>query len=290
MTGVNQITAQFRTQYSDEFKLDYEVDQAQLLRCVHSNGLIKGEQVKFDIVGVGEEAVKKGRDGKIPTLQLGLSQVAAVLDQDHAKYRIDNFDAFRANPNTRTVMNVRGKNAINRKINQVIIDQLDTATNVQNSGAAAAASSLAVISGILKSLMDRDVPIGDMDTWGLITPSMFLQMCRITEFKSSDYVSDAGIISKGPPGAGSKYEVRRWMGVNWMVVPQLTGKGTASAKCYVAHKSALGHLFGGEPSPILFQNDEDAYSGVRFEVTHAAKMCLQSGVQQYLHDDTAAFA
>ena len=289
MSGVNTITASFRTLYSDEFKLDYEVDMAQLLRCVHSNGLISGEQVKFDVVAVGEEAVKKGRDGKIPTLQLGLSQVAAVLDQDHAKYRIDNFDAFRANPNTRTVMNVRGKNAINRKINQVIIDQLDAATNVQNSGAAAAASSLAVVSSILKSLMDRDVPIGDGDTWGIVTPSMWLQLNRITEFKSSDYVTDAGIVSKGPPGAGSKYEVRRWMGVNWMICNQLTGKGTASAKTYVFHKTALGHLFGGDPSPILFQNDEDAYSGVRFEVTHAAKMCLQSGVQQYLHDDTAAF-
>lgn len=290
MGGVNTIDATFRTKYADEFKMDYEISMAQLLRCVRSDGIINGDQCKFDVVDPGEEAVKKGRDGKIPTLQLGLSQVTATLDQDHAKYKIDNFDVFRGNPNVRTAMNVRGRNAINRKINQVIIDQLDTATNVINSGAAAALSSLAVVSSILKDLMGRNVPIGDGDVWGLITPNAWLQMCRITDFKSSDYVNDTGIVSKGPPGAGSGYEVRRWMGVNWMVCNQLTGVGTASAKMYVFHKTALAHMIDGEPSPILFDNTEDAYSGVRFEVTHCAKMCLQRGVSQYLHDDTAAFA
>ncbi len=288
MSGVNTIENTFRTQYSDEFKLDYEIDQAQMLRCVNSNGVIHGDIAKFDVVDVGEEAVKKGRDGKIPTLQLGLSQVSATLDQDHAKYRIDNFDAFRGNPNTRAVMNMRGKAAINRKINQVIIDQLDTATNqVSNTGAAA--SSLGVIMSILAKLGARDVPVGDGDVWGIISFNMWGQMNRITEFKSSDYVTDAGIVQKGPPGAGSKYEVRRWMGVNWMICNQLTGKGTNAAKCYVFHKSAVAHMFDGEPSPILFNNDEDAYSGVRFEVKHTSKLCLQRGVEQFLHDDSAAF-
>ncbi len=287
--GVNQIDSVFRTQYTDEFKVDFEIEEAMLRKCVHSNGVVHADVVKFDVVGLSEEAVQKGRDGLIPSLQLGLSQVQASLEKWHAPYRIDNFDVFRANPNVRTMMSVKGRAAINRKINQLIIDQLDTATNVVAGGAMAGISTLAKVESWLAPLLNRDVPVGDGKVWWLATPNCWMQMLRINEFKSSDYIDDK-VMAKGPAAQGRPtYQVRHWLGVNWMICGQLTGKGTSSSKNYIFHESVLGHMISGEPEPVLFDNPEHDYVGVRFEVTQAAKLCLQNGVQQLLHNDTTAF-
>lgn len=285
--GVNTIDAVFRTKYTDEFKMDFEIEEASLKRCVSSSGLVNGDQVKFDIVDPGEEAVQKGRDGLIPSLQLGLSQVTATLEKWHAPYRIDNFDAFRANPNVRTAMSVRGRSAINRKINQLIIDQLDTASNSYGS-TVTSLSTLAIVTKWLNALLVRNVPIGDGKLWGVVTPTVWGQMLRITEFKSSDYTS-SGPVDKGPPGKPT-YMVRHWLGVNWMICNQLTGAGTATSSNYIFHESAIGHLISGEPEPVLFNNDEHDYTGVRFEIMQAAKLCLQNGVQKLVHNDTTDFA
>lgn len=286
--GVNQIDSVFRTQYTDEFKVDFEIEEAMLRKCVHSNGVIMADVVKFDVVSTSEEAVQKGRDGLIPSLQLGLSQVSATLEKWHAPYRIDNFDVFRANPNVRGMMSQKGRAAINRKINQLIIDQLDTATNVV-SGTVTSLSSLALVMSWLNPLLTRNVPVGDGKMWGLVTPTVWGQMLRINEFKSSDYIDDK-VMSKGPaPQGRPTYQVRHWLGVNWMICNQLTGAGTATSSNYIFHESVLGHMISGDPAPVLFNNEEHDYTGVRFEIMQAAKLCLNNGVQKMVHNDTTSF-
>lgn len=286
--GVNQIDSVFRTLYTDEFKVDFEVEEAMLRKCVHSNGVIMADVVKFDVVSTSEEAVQKGRDGLIPSLQLGLSQVSATLEKWHAPYRIDNFDVFRANPNVRSMMSQKGRAAINRKINQLIIDQLDTATN--SAGTINGLSTLAGVSTWLNPLLERNVPVGDGKMWGLVTPACWMQMLRINEFKSSDFIDDKPI-GKGPAVNGRpSYQVRHWMGVNWMVCNQLTGAGTATANCYIFHESVIGHMISGDPAPVLFNNEEHDYTGVRFEIMQAAKLCLNNGVQKMVHNDDTGFA
>lgn len=270
----------FRDRFTDEYKYDFERDGAKLLACVSSQGVVNGDLVYFDVVDPGDEAVEKGRDGRIPSSDLGLSQVSTQLQNHHKKYRIDDFDKFRANPNTVTAMQMRGRGAINRKIDQIIIDQLDTATN--NMGSATILSTLAEISEWVETLSLNDVEIDSGQVCGVVTHRAWSQMLRIPEFKSADYTE--------VKVADRYYSVKakNFLGVNWMMYNGLTGRGTASAKCYLFHKSAIGHMFDGLPSPIFFDNKEDAYSGVRFEVKHCAKLLLQRGVIQFLHNDTTA--
>lgn len=280
--AVSTIDNVFRTQYQDEFYMDFDRTVAKLRMCVNSRGVVNGETVKFDIVDPSDEAVEKGRNGKIPVSELGLSQVSATLKKIFKKYEVDNFDLFRANQNTRSAMSARGIGSINKGIDQLIINILDS-TSVEIAAASAPLSTLGGVSTWLSTLWNKDIPDDDGDVWAVVTKNASLQLNRITEFKSADYV-DVKISEQAPLA-----KVKRWQGVNWISHNGLTGRGTNAAKCYLFHKSAIGHMISGEPKSHLYEDNDDN-TGVHFSVMHAGAVCLPRGVVRLLHDDTAAFS
>lgn len=288
--ALSQIEALFRTKYNDEFKFDYERATAKLKMAVRSDGVVRGDTSKWDVVDPGDIAVQKGRNGRVPNSELGLSQVSATLLKHHKKYQIDNFDEFRGNPNIRSAMTKRGIASINRAIDQEIINAADasaTAITASTNGAsnqAVALSSLANVSHWMSFLLEADVPADDNELWAVISVKASLQIQRIAEFKSADYVDYKPM----PNAPGSR--VLRWQGVNWLTHNGLSGKGTAACKMYMFHKSALGHQVSGEPAPHLFDSEEDDYFGVRYDAMHCAKTCLPRGIVRFYHDDTAALS
>jgi hypothetical protein len=263
--------------------MDFDRTQALLRQTVRSDGLAMADTIKFDVVDPADTANTRGRDGKIPVSQLGLSQVSTTSKEYFKKFSIDNFDLFRANPNTRNAMIRRGVGAINKSIDQVIIDELDT-TSVQVSGSAAALNSLAQVSSWITILLGKDVP-RDGNLWAVITPNAEFQLLKIAEYKSADFIlwENKPVAQDVVPG------FRTWLGVKWIVHTGLTGRGTSSAKMYMYHTSALGHMIDGEPeSHPYYYEPEDRYE-CWVRARHAAKVVLPRGVCQYLHDDTASF-
>lgn len=282
--SLNMVDALLRTKYNDEFKYDFERDVPLLKQAVRSDGLMSAGTVKWDVIDPTERAQQRTRDGSIPRANLGLSQVTGTpIEWFSGKMRVDAFDAFRVNPGYRAAQSMKAKAPINRQIDQEIIDQLDTATN-QVSASAAALSTLATVASWILTLQNRDVPFQDQ-IWAAITPAAYWQMMRIAEFKSRDYVD----VKPAIDGAKT-YKVVYWMGVKWIVHTGLTGAGGAVAKCYMWHESALGHQINGDPETMIGKNDEDDYFWTWVKSWMCAKMCLQRGVEQFLHDDTAALS
>lgn len=280
---VNQITNQFRSIYMDEFKMDYDRDVAKMRIATSANGVINGGTAFFDVVDPADEAVEKTRDGKVPKSDLGLSQVSATLRKIHKKYQIDNFDLFRANKNTRMAMSKRGRGAINKGIDNLVIKTLD-ATSVVHPDGTVTASTLSVIQRALLVLLNKDIP-DDGNLFGVITPAFAQQMLRINEFKSKDFQTVAAVENNA-----WTMKVRNFMGVNWFTHTGLTGNGTATSNNFIFHRDAVGHLLEGEPKPHMFESEEDDYEGIRFDVMHAACVPLPRGVIKIVHNDTAALA
>jgi len=280
---VNLITSQFRTQFFDEFKMDFDRNQALLRQTVRSDGLVRGDTVRFDIVDPADTANTRGRDGAIPLSQLGLSQVTATIRENFKKYQIDDFDLFRANPNTRNAMIKRGVGSINKSVDQLIINELDT-TVTQVSGTAAALSTLAQVSSWITTLLNNDVA-RDGRLWAVITPNAEFQMMKINEYKSSDFIR----IENKPAAQDVVPGYRSWLGVKWLVHTGLTGRGTNNAQCYMYHEDALGHKIDGDPTvhPYYYEPEDRYECWVR--VRHAARVVLPRGVCRFRHDDTAAF-
>lgn len=288
MSGVSTVDATFRTIYQDEFKYDYERTTSKLLLGVRSDGIVKGGTVKWDVVDPGDAANKRGRNGDIPISELGTSQTSADLEEHFKKYRIDAFDEFRANPNTRSAQSKRGIGSINRAQDQMIIDAMDaSATNITASvdGAsnqAVALSTLARVNIWMSFLLEADVPFDDNEIFALISVKAAMQMQKIAEFKSTDYV-DMKIMPEAPA-----VRVLRWQGVNWIPHNGLSGRTTAACKMYMWHKSALGHQTSGDPKthPYYFE-PQDRYE-CWVKTVHTAKTILSRGIVRFYHDDTAA--
>lgn len=288
MSGVSTIDATFRTMYNDEFKYDFERTTSKLKLGVRTDGLQKGDTVKWDKVGVGDTANKRGRNGNIPISELDNSQVSATTEEHFKKYRIDTFDEFRANPNIRTAMSKRGIGSIHRAQDQMIIDAMDassTAITASTDGAsnqAVALYQLKTVSYWMSFLLEADVPFDDGEIFAVISVKASLQMQRIAEFKSVDYV-DMKVMPDAPAT-----RVMRWQGVNWIPHNGLTGKGTAACKMYMWHKSALGHQDNGEPQAHPYYYEPEDRFECWFKCMHVAKTILSRGIVQFYHDDTAA--
>lgn len=281
--AVSTIDNTFRTQFNDEFVMDFDRAPPRLKMCVNSRGVVGAETIKFDVVDPSQGVVQKGRDGKIPQVQLGLSQVSALNEKIYSgKFMESNFDLFRGNPNMKSAMRERGITAIGKGVDQKIIDTLDS-SSVELSGTAGTLSTLGEVSKWLAVLWNKDIPDDDGNVFAVVTKNASLQLNRIDEFKSADYI-DVKISEQAPLA-----RVKRWQGVNWISHNGLTGRGTASAKCYLLHKSAIGHMLSGDPESHMFTDDDDNF-GMWFAAVHAAAVCLPRGIVRYLHDDTAAFA
>ena len=288
--AVSTIDATFRTLYNDEFKHDFERDVAKLRLGVRADGLQRGDTVKWDVVDPGDTANTRARNGSIPISELGLSQVSGTPAEVFKKYRIDSFDEFRNNPNIRTAMSKRGNASINRSIDQVIIDAMDasatdiTASTNGASNQAVALSSLANVNHWMSFLLSNDVPFGDGEIFAAISVKAALQIQRIAEIKSTDYV-DMKIMPDAPAT-----KVMRWQGVNWIPHNGLTGKATAACKMYMWHKSALAHQISGEPEAHPYYYEPEDRFECWFKVMHVAKTVLSRGIVRFYHDDTAALA
>jgi len=286
--SVSTITNVFRTTYNDEFKYDFERSVAKLRLGVRQDGLQKGDTVKWDVVDPGDIANTRGRNGSIPVSELGLSQVSATPAEGFKKYRIDSFDEFRANPNVRSAMSKRGVAAINRRIDQTIIDAMDasstpiTASTDGASNQAVSLSSLMRVNTWMAYLLQNDVPFDSEDIFAVISPMAALQMQRITEFKSIDYIE-----MKIMPDAPAT-RVMRWQGVNWIPHNGLTGVWTAACKMYMWHRSAIGAQISGEPESHPYYCEPEDRFECWFKVADCAKTCLPRGIVQFYHNDTLA--
>jgi hypothetical protein len=283
--AVNQITSQMRTKYNDEFKYVYDRKASYLKQTTNSQGVQNGSTVVWDVVGASDAANVRTRDGLIPVSQLGLSTATGTLEEHFKKFNIDSFDLFRANPNTRTAQATNGVGSINKAIDQAIIDQLDASSNAINSGNAIDFGVKSTFLTWTTALQNSDVP-WDGRIWGVLTPNAWAQMETINDFVSIDFNAMKPLVEGAPPPG----VFREWMGVKWIRHTGLTGKGGATAKCYIYHEDAIGHQINGEPQTHMYYEDEEDRYGTWVKVIHVAKLILTTGVYRAVHDDTAAIA
>ena len=81
------------------------------------------------------------------------------------------------------------------------------------------------------------------------------------------------------------------MDVNWIVHPNLPGKGTNAEKCFMYHRSAIGHAAATEGmNTAVGYDDEQDYSYARCSVYMGTQILQNSGVVVMNHDGSAYVA
>lgn len=168
---------------------------------------------------------------------------------------------------------------LNRDIDQVIIDELDTATLTTGS-AVTANLNLVVKAKVI--LGNNEVPTVEEDNmFAVISPAFEGYLMSVTEFTSADYVEIK-------PFVGPAKRMRRWYGLNWIVHPNLPGVGTSSESCFMYHKNAIGHAANSKEMSVLVDYDgKQDLSWSRASLFHGAKKLQNSGIVKMVHDASA---
>lgn len=271
-------------QYRQEFIAAFEQRQSLLRDAVTTESVIKGNQATFLVAGSGSDtAVTRGVNGLIPAKADTESQLTATLAEWHDLRRKTNFNVFASQGNQRAIMQANTLAVINRKIDSEILTEL--ATGTITTGAAVPASMQLVMKAKTK-LGNAGVP-WDSNIFAVISPGFEGYLMQIKEFASREYIGKAPMDSADPAWR-DRPMMYFWLGINWIVHPNVAGVGTASESCFMWHKSALGHAVdtAGLESPIGY-DEEQAYSWARCTVHMGSKLLQNTGVVEMVHDASA---
>lgn len=271
----------FQTQYRNAMIDGFEVQQSYLRASTITEAVIKGNTATFLVADSGgATAVTRGVNGLIPARADNLTQTSATLAEWHDLVRKTGFNVFASQGNQVQVMQRTTMAVINRKIDADIIAQLDAGTLV--TGAAGVTASVNLVAKAQTILGNNEVPVEEEDNmFGLITPAFRAYLMQTTEFASGDYVDVK-------PYNGPARRMWRWMGINWITHPNLTGVGTSSEKCYLFHRNSLGHAVdtAGMSSRVGYDEEQD-YSYARCSVFMGSKLLQNTGIVRMLHDGSA---
>jgi hypothetical protein len=271
------------TQFREEFIAGFEARQSVLRDAVTTEAVIKGNTATFLVADSGSAtAVTRGINSRIPSADDNLTQSSATLVEWHHKPIATRFNIFESQGDRSRIMQMNCQAVINRKIDDDIIAILDTATLTTG---AATTASLLMVNKALAGLGNNSVPM-DGNIWAVITPAFNGYLNQVAEYASADFVNNKPLA--GPGGWMDKPNVKEWMGVKWIVSNRLTGIGTAAEKCYMFHKSAIGHAVDTDGINVGGgYNDEDDYFYVRCSIFMGSVLLQNSGVAQMLHDGSA---
>lgn len=267
----------FQTQYRAEFIAAFEQSQSLVRNTVTTEVEIKGNSAVFLVAGSGgAQATTRGLNGLIPARADDNNQYTATLVEWHDLVRKTGFNVFASQGDQRRIMQETSMAVINRKLDQDIITEL--ATGTQDTGAATTAS-LSLVMYAQTILGNNAVPL-DGNVSALITPAFHAYLMQTKEFASADYVDN-----KPFSGALTMY---RWAGINFIVHPNLPGKGTSAEKCFVYHKNAIGNAIntGGIATSVGVDEEQD-YSFARTSMYTGSKLLQNSGIVVVNHDGSA---
>ena len=267
----------FQTQYRQEFIAGFEQKQSLVRQTVTTETEIKGNAAVFLVADSNNAtATTRGLNGLIPARADNLTQNTCTLAEWHDKVRKTGFNIFASQGDQRGIMQMTTMGVINRKIDSDIITELNTGT--QDTGTAQTASLSLAMYG-LTVLGNNSVPL-DGNVSALITPAFYAYLMQTKEFASVDYVNNK-------PFEG-QLTMFRWANVNWIVHPNLPGKGTSAEKCFMYHRDAIGHAVNtGGISTAVGYEEEDDYSFCRASVYMGSKLLQNSGVVVLNHDGSA---
>jgi Phage capsid protein len=277
----------FQTQYRQEFIAGFEQKQSLLRDCVTTEAVINGNQAIFLVVDSGgATATTRGTNGLIPARADNNTQNTCVLGEWHDLVRKTAFNVFASQGNQREIMQMTTMGVLNRKIDEQIIQELNTGTVTV--GAASAAPSVSLFQNGRVKLSNASVP-WDSNICFLCQPSFLAFLEQTPEFTNAQYVDMR-------PYAGSeqnaswkdKPQAYRWRNVLVIEHPNLPGKATASEKSFLFHKTAIGHAANvGELQTPVGYNDEQDYSWARATMYMGGKLLQNSGIVVFTTDGVA---
>jgi Phage capsid protein len=262
-------------QYRNEYIQGFEVRESQLRKTVTTDGINKGGQYVFLVADSnGATTVTRGVNGRIPTSVDNLNQYTVTLAEEHDLRTRTGFNIFESQGDGMRIMQENSMGVVNRRIDMQILGELQNTTYFTGVTAATATLDMVVMARTILGV--NQVPLGS-DISAVISPAFHGYLAATTEFANVQYVDN-----KQLPNMPIMF---RWMGVNFVESPIITGVGTALEYCFMYHKSALGHAADtkGMQSFVGYDEEQD-YSFARTSIYMGVKLLQAKGIVCMRHD------
>jgi len=276
----------FQIQYRQEFIQAFEQHQSLLRDTVTTEAIIKGQQAVFLVAGSGAaSAVTRGLNGRIPARNDNMSQNTCTLQEWHDLVRKTGFNVFASQGNQRSIMQMTTMAVLNRKIDELIINQLNTGTVAI--GSSSTVPSVFLFQNARVKLSNASVP-WDSNITLLCQPSFLAYLEQATEFANAQYVEVKPYAGSDNASWKDRPMAYRWRNALIVEHPNLPGKGTTSEKSFLYHKTAAGHAMdtAGLQSPVGRDEEQD-YSWARASGYQGALLLQNTGVVVITADGSA---
>lgn len=275
----------FQTQYRQEFIAGFEQRQSLLRDTVTTEAVIKGNTATFLVASSGgAAAVSRGVNGLIAARDDSLTQTSATLREWHDLVRKTNFNIFASQGNQRQIMQDTTMSVINRKIDDDIVDTLNTGT--VTIGSTTTLPSVSLFMNAMVKLQNASVP-WDSNVTLLCQPAFLAYLMQTDEFTNAEYVNLRPFAGQ-EPNWRDKPQAYRWMNALIISHPNLPSKGTSSEKSFLYHKSAIGHAADvGGMENVVGYDEEQGYSFARCSMTMGPALLQNAGVVCITADGSA---
>jgi hypothetical protein len=276
----------FQIQYRQEFIAAFEQHQTLLRETVTTEAVIKGQQAVFLVAGSGgASAVTRGLNGRIPARNDSNNQNTCTLQEWHDLVRKTGFNVFASQGNQRAIMQMTTMAVINRKIDELIINQLNTGTVAI--GGAGVIPNVSLFQNSRVKMSNASIP-WDSNITLLCQPSVIAYLEQATEFANAQYVDIKPFAGQNNASWKDKPQAYRWRNALIVEHPNLPGKGTSSEKSFMYHKTAIGHAMdtGGVETPVGY-DEEQGYTWARASAFMNALLLQNTGVVAWTTDGSA---
>lgn len=276
----------FQIQYRQEFIAAFEQHQSLLRDTVTTEAVIKGQQAVFLVAGSGgASAVTRGLNGRIPARNDTMTQNTCTLQEWHDLARKTGFNVFASQGNQRSIMQMTTMAVLNRKIDELIVNQLNTGT--VTIGSSSTIPSVSLFQNGRVKLSNASVP-WDSNITLLCQPSFLAYLEQATEFANAQYVDVRPYAGANNGSWKDKPMAYRWRNALIVEHPNLPGKGTSSEKSFLYHKTAAGHAMdtSGLQTPVGYDQEQD-YSWARASAYQGALLLQNTGVVVITADGSA---
>jgi hypothetical protein len=205
------------------------------------------------------------------------------LQEWHDLARKTSFNIFASQGNQRSIMQMTTMAVLNRKIDDLIITELNTGTVTVGGGAT---PTVSMFQNCRVKLSNASVP-WDSNITLLCQPSFIAYLEQAPEFANAQYI-DLRPYAGDTASWQDKPMAYKWRNCAIVEHPSLPGKGTSSEKSFMYHKSAIGHAAdtGGLQSSVGYDDEQD-YSYARCSMFMGSALLQNTGVVVITHDGSA---
>lgn len=279
------LSTAFQIQYRTEFIKAFEQHQSLLRDTVTTEAVIKGNQAVFLVAGSGgASATTRGVNGRITARSDANTQNTATLQEWHDLVEKTGFNIFASQGDQKAMMQMTTMAVINRKIDSLIINELNTSS--VTTGSSSTLPSVTLFQKASVMLANAKVP-WDSNITFLCTPAFLAYLEAAPEFSNAQYVDLRPYTGQDANWRDAPMAYK-WHGVVIITHPNLPGLGTSSEVSFMYHKTAIGHAANtaGLDSEVGY-NGEQQYSWARCSMYMGVKLLQSTGVVAITADGSA---